>query len=147
MIRLTKHKDNRVCIYAPRTKSLIVFIDVTGNESSSKGIVDVYDAFGLQAQTLQGADRLASSLTALVIIPDLCKGVVADPAWFPPDTDEKKDAAQKFRAPSILCPRYFESWWRRNKGGHLCRGGGFLDFAGVGRYDHFVCVGDKDARR
>lgn len=98
MIRLTKHKDNRVCIYAPRTKSLIVFIDVTGNESSSKGIVDVYDAFGLQAQTLQGADRLASSLTALVIIPDLCKGVVADPAWFPPDTDEKKDAAQKFRA-------------------------------------------------
>lgn len=63
-----------------------------------KGVVDVYDVFGFQVQTLQGADRLASILNALVIMPDFCKGAFADPAWFPPDTEEKKVAAAKFRA-------------------------------------------------
>lgn len=93
-----KNREQSRLYPSPSIQSLIVVLDITGNESPSKGIVDVYDVFGLQAQTLQGADRLASSLNALVIMPDFCKGAPADPAWFPPDTDEKKEAATKFRA-------------------------------------------------
>ena len=91
-------KSTSFCIKSPSTELFTGAIDITGNESSSKGIVDIYDVFGLQAQTLQGADRLASSLNALVIMPDFYKGSTADPAWFPPDTDEKKEAAARFRA-------------------------------------------------
>lgn len=97
MGHIRKRKQLHLC-HHPRNQTLLVNLDVTGNESSLKGVVDVYDVFGLQVQTLQGADRLASSLNALVIMPDFCKGAFADPAWFPPDTEEKKVAAAKVRA-------------------------------------------------
>lgn len=82
----------------PSDQPIIVVLDVTGNELFSRGMIDVHSVFGFQAQTLRGADRLASSLNALVIMPDLCKGAFADPAWFPPDMEEEKEAAAKMRA-------------------------------------------------
>jgi hypothetical protein len=51
-----------------------VRIDVTGNTSSKKVIVDVYDVFGPASQTLQGADALAKALDILVVVPDFFKG-------------------------------------------------------------------------
>ena len=49
-------------------------------------------------QTIQGADRLAQSLDAAVLMPHFFKGAKLDPNIFPPDTDEKKKTAQKFMA-------------------------------------------------
>ncbi len=49
-------------------------------------------------QTLQGADRLADSLSAIVLVPDFFKGNQLDPKIFPPDTDEKKHVAHTFMA-------------------------------------------------
>ena len=48
--------------------------DVTGNLSSKKALVDVYDIFGPAPQTLQGADALATALDVLVVVPDFFKG-------------------------------------------------------------------------
>lgn len=82
----------------PSDQPLIVVLDITGNELSSRGMIDVRGVFGVKARTLRGADPLASSLNAFVIMPDICKDAFADPAWFPPDTEEKKEAAAKIRA-------------------------------------------------
>lgn len=46
---------------------------MTGTETSTKGIVDIYDAFGAAPQTLQGADLLAAALKCFVIVPDFFK--------------------------------------------------------------------------
>ncbi|TGJ80554.1 hypothetical protein E0Z10_g8210 [Xylaria hypoxylon] len=65
---------------------------VTGPSDTTKGIVTIYDIFAYYPQTLQGADILALSGAAKykVFIPDWFKGVPADLAWFPPDTEEKQ---------------------------------------------------------
>jgi hypothetical protein len=44
--------------------------DITGSQTSTKAIVDVHDIFGLAPQTLQGADLLATTLNAVVLVPD-----------------------------------------------------------------------------
>ena len=72
--------------------------DITGEQNSKKGIIDVYDIFGIMPQTLQGADRLAESLNAVVLVPDFFRGNQLDPKIFPPDTAEKKRIAQTFMA-------------------------------------------------
>lgn len=62
-------------------------------------MVDIYDVFGFAPQTLQGADRLAQHLgDTLVLIPDFLKGNYVLPEWLPPDTAEKQQAFQDFRA-------------------------------------------------
>ena len=43
---------------------------VTGKQDAKRGIIDVYDIFGICPQTLQGADRLAESVQAVVFVPD-----------------------------------------------------------------------------
>lgn len=48
--------------------------------------------------TLQGADRLAESLDAVVLVPDFFKGEPIALSIIPPDTDEKKMRAQRFMA-------------------------------------------------
>ncbi|MCJ1302963.1 hypothetical protein MMC08_005768 [Hypocenomyce scalaris] len=53
--------------------------------SSTRGIIDLYDAFGYFPQMLQGADRLAASLEAM-----------AQEEWFTTDTTEMKAAYQTF---------------------------------------------------
>ncbi|KAK6075514.1 carboxymethylenebutenolidase [Seiridium cupressi] len=77
---------------------------VTGNPDSTRAIIFIYDIFGPAPQSLQGADRLASSLDGLVIIPDFFKGVYAQPAWIPADSEEKKAAFAKFRAEQAGIP-------------------------------------------
>jgi len=49
-------------------------------------------------QTLQGADRLADSLNAIVLVPDFFKGKYAQGHWFaaPPTDGEEKAAYDDF---------------------------------------------------
>jgi dienelactone hydrolase len=49
---------------------------------------------------------LASSLDAVVLIPDFFKGEPADIDLFPPDTDEKKAMAQKFITEKARSPEH-----------------------------------------
>nr|ASK38706.1 dienelactone hydrolase [Paecilomyces divaricatus] len=65
---------------------------ITGPSDASRALLLIYDAFGYSPQLLQGADILAASLNALVVVPDFFKGKVASESWFPPDTEEKKAA-------------------------------------------------------
>ena len=82
--------------------------DVTGNQASKKGIIDVYDIFGNAPQTLQGADMLAAGLDAVVLVPDFFQGESIPHDLFPPDTDEKKQIAAKFRENQANIPRNAE---------------------------------------
>ena len=77
---------------------ILPLLDTTGNESSARGIIDVYDIFGLMPPTLQGADRLAESLDAVVLVPDFFKGEPLSLDVVPSDTAEKKTIIQKFMA-------------------------------------------------
>ena len=72
--------------------------DVTGSTPSTKGIIAVYDIFGEMPQTLQGADRLAKSVGALVLVPDFFRGKPLPLSLYPPDTDEKQKTAMEFIA-------------------------------------------------
>lgn len=73
-------------------------LDVTGSTSTTRGIIAVYDIFGEMPQTLQGADRIAESVGALVLMPDFFKGKPLPLSLYPPDTDEKKKTAMSFMA-------------------------------------------------
>ena len=81
--------------------------DVTGNKQASRAIIDVYDVFGFMPQTLQGADRLADSLDALVLVPDFFKGDT-----FPMGVqgeEEKKAAVEKFLTEQAAFPKNIEA--------------------------------------
>ena len=67
-----------------------------GPETATKGIIDVYDIFGMWPQTIQGADRLAAHTGFLVLIPDLFDGPGLDYDAVPPDTEEKGKKIQAF---------------------------------------------------
>ena len=69
---------------------------VAGSQSSKKCVIDIFDAFGIRPQTLQGADMLSAGLGALVLMPNFFKGEGADPAAFPPDTPEKQKILKDF---------------------------------------------------
>ena len=70
--------------------------DVTGSTTSKRAVVAVYDILGFCNQTFQGADRIASALDAIVLMPDFFKGEPLPGDIFPPDTDEKKKIAGDF---------------------------------------------------
>jgi len=69
---------------------------VTGSETASKGIIDIFDIFGLAPQTIQGADRLAAHTGAVVLVPDLFYGEPMSKDLAPADTDEKKQKMGAF---------------------------------------------------
>lgn len=71
---------------------------VTGPEKVGDiAIVCVYDIFGFQPQTQQGADILAKELNAQVLMPDFFEPVDAWPVeGFPPKNDEEKQKFQEF---------------------------------------------------
>ncbi|OBT42471.1 hypothetical protein VE00_07919 [Pseudogymnoascus sp. WSF 3629] len=71
---------------------------VTGNKSSKRGVVLVYDIFGLYPQTKQGANLLAREVDGVVIVPDFFEGQAADISWLPMDTEEKKTKLMGFFA-------------------------------------------------
>ncbi|KAK5992143.1 putative AIM2 family protein C30D10.14 [Cladobotryum mycophilum] len=69
---------------------------VVGPENSTKGIIDVFDIFGIRAQTIQGADRLSVHSGAVVLVPDLFNGTGLEDSLVPTDTDEKKAKVHAF---------------------------------------------------
>ncbi|KAH8774106.1 dienelactone hydrolase [Hyaloscypha sp. PMI_1271] len=69
---------------------------VTGNLSSKKALVDVYDIFGPAPQTLQGADALATALDILVVVPDFFKGSPMLGEWFTSPTEESEQLKTAF---------------------------------------------------
>ena len=52
---------------------------------------------------------LAAGLGAVVIVPDFFKGEALPPNTFPPDTDEKKQIAEKFLAEQANVPKNTEA--------------------------------------
>lgn len=69
---------------------------VIGPKDSKKAIVVVYDIFGYWPTTKQGADLLAEATKARVVMPDFFRGSPFPQEYYPPNTDEKKEALQKF---------------------------------------------------
>lgn len=58
--------------------------DVTGPPEATKGIISIYDIFGFRAQTLQGADIVATGNEQnryKVFIPDWFKGKPCPMEW------------------------------------------------------------------
>jgi hypothetical protein len=84
-------------------------LDITGSTSAKIGIIDVYDIFGLSNQTLQGADLLASSLDAVLLIPDFFKGESVKKEWMSLPPEEKKPLWDKFMAESASIPAAAEA--------------------------------------
>jgi len=78
---------------------------ITGSTSAARGIIDLYDAFGPASQILQGADRLAASLNALVLIPDLLEGSYAKEEWFTSKDPKVQAAYAKFGAVAMDFPK------------------------------------------
>ena len=70
--------------------------DVTGAETSTKAVVDIYDVFGPAPQTLQGADLLAAALNVLVLVPDFFKGEPAQHEWYVDQSEENKKKKEAF---------------------------------------------------
>ncbi|KAF2430405.1 hypothetical protein EJ08DRAFT_679211 [Tothia fuscella] len=76
----------------------------TGPSTAKTAIILIYDVFGFSPQIQQGADLLAHATSGphqyQVFIPGFLEGVTADPAWFPPDSAEKRAAMGKYFGPS-----------------------------------------------
>lgn len=70
--------------------------DIVGDRSSERGVMLVYDIFGLYPQTVQGASLLAEKLQCLVIIPDFFGGKAASIDWVAMDTEEKRNNMMAF---------------------------------------------------
>lgn len=77
-------------------KLILKLPDTTGPSTSKRALIGVYDVFGSMPQTLQGADRLATSLNALVLMPDFFKGEPLPLSLYPPNTDERKKTVGEF---------------------------------------------------
>ncbi|ORY79524.1 dienelactone hydrolase [Protomyces lactucae-debilis] len=71
---------------------------ITGNQKSNKVLTVIYDIFGFHPATQQGADLLAESLDALVVMPDFFHGKPVPQELYPPQTDEDKQKIQDFFA-------------------------------------------------
>ena len=67
-----------------------------GNRSAKRGVVLIYDIFGLYPQTKEGAALLAQELNCLVIIPDFFHGKGADLNWVAIDTEGKNNKLMAF---------------------------------------------------
>ncbi|GAK63557.1 dienelactone hydrolase family protein [Moesziomyces antarcticus] len=104
---MTTHNTNEACCsippvqsdYSPKGETLkLGGLDtyVAGPKDASKAIVVVYDIFGLWPTTKQGVDVLAEATKARVVLPDFFRGKPFPQEYYPPNTDEKKQALQDF---------------------------------------------------
>ncbi|KAL5534503.1 hypothetical protein ACEPAG_966 [Sanghuangporus baumii] len=92
-----KHDYTPKGSYAPFAGFQRVYI--TGPPQSSLAIVTVFDIFGFYPQTQQGADALAQTLNAKVVMPDFFEPDKPYPEdRFPPKSQEDKDSLQAFFA-------------------------------------------------
>ncbi|KAJ5196750.1 dienelactone hydrolase [Penicillium cf. viridicatum] len=82
---------------------------VVGPTNAEVGVVIAYDVMGLSCNTKQGADIVSRALNAIVFIPDLLQGVYADPAWLPPDTEEKREKFFGYLKGYAAPPKYVET--------------------------------------
>lgn len=80
---------------------------MTGPTNATTALIMIYDIFGFSPQILQGADILTASSGSSnpahhhrVFMPDFLAGNLADPAWFPPDTAEKRSKMGAYFGPS-----------------------------------------------
>ncbi|RFU78627.1 dienelactone hydrolase [Trichoderma arundinaceum] len=69
---------------------------IVGPEDASRGIVHIYDIFGIWPQTIQGADRLSAQSGSLVLVPDFFDGKGLDQGDIPNDTEEKTQRVYAF---------------------------------------------------
>ncbi|KAF3073646.1 hypothetical protein CFAM422_004398 [Trichoderma lentiforme] len=69
---------------------------IVGPENATKGIIDIYDIFGIWHQTIQGADRLSAHTGFVVLVPDFFDGPGLDIDAVPMDTEEKQKKVQAF---------------------------------------------------
>lgn len=69
---------------------------VIGPKDAKKAIVVVYDIFGYWPTTKQGADIMADATKARIVMPDFFRGKPFPQEFYPPNTDEKKNALQSF---------------------------------------------------
>ncbi|KIO26768.1 hypothetical protein M407DRAFT_197311 [Tulasnella calospora MUT 4182] len=84
---------------------------ITGPDPKDTGraILVVYDVLGYSTQGLQGADILAQSVNARVVVPDFLRGSYFDLAWMKPDASpEDKERMQQFRADKANPIKYLE---------------------------------------
>ncbi|KAJ9478215.1 putative Protein AIM2 (putative) [Pseudozyma hubeiensis] len=104
---MTVHNTNQACCSIPPVKSdyspkgtteKIGGLDTysIGPKDAKHAIVVVYDIFGFHNATKQGADLLAESTKSRVVMPDFFRGKPFPQSFYPPDTDEKKQALQSF---------------------------------------------------
>ena len=56
----------------------------------------MYDIFGYWPTTKQGADLMAEATKARIVMPDFFRGKPFPQEFYPPNTDEKKNALQAF---------------------------------------------------
>jgi dienelactone hydrolase len=106
--------------------------DITGPgpTPATAGIIFIYDVFGFLPQTLRGADRLAASLSCLVLVPDILNGQYAEEKWLAPTASRaEQDAAAKYRA-ALAVPTFVSRVMAvardaKNKFPHVARWGAF----------------------
>ncbi|KAL3419454.1 AIM2 family protein C30D10.14 [Phlyctema vagabunda] len=67
---------------------------VTGSTSARNAIICFYDAFGASQQILQGADLVAITLNAIILVPDFFRGNPAQYEWFTNQSQECKQAKE-----------------------------------------------------
>jgi len=67
-----------------------------GNQKATTAVVAIFDIFGFFPQTQQGADILAETLSARVLMPDVFFGKPFSIEQHPPKNDEDKKALQTF---------------------------------------------------
>jgi hypothetical protein len=96
-------------VTSPGRFSSLTAADMVGPTNAKIGIVIAYDVMGLSCNTKQGADMVSRALNAIVFIPDLLQGVYADPAWLPPDTEEKREKFFGYLKGYAAPPKYVET--------------------------------------
>ncbi|KAG8950516.1 hypothetical protein FRC00_007668 [Tulasnella sp. 408] len=78
-------------------------------KDSGRAIIIVYDVLGYSTQGLQGADILAQSVNARVVIPDFLRGDYYDHAWLKPDLpSDLKERMLQWRAERASPLQYLE---------------------------------------
>ncbi|THH12836.1 hypothetical protein EW146_g7329 [Bondarzewia mesenterica] len=105
----TVHNDNAACCTVPAVESDYKpkgtvgpyagfnSVYMTGHEDSPMALVCVFDIFGIKPQTQLGADILASTLQARVVMPDVFEPHKPwDLSHFPPKTDKEHEDLQRF---------------------------------------------------
>ncbi|KAG9004821.1 hypothetical protein FRB90_010683 [Tulasnella sp. 427] len=86
-----EHTDKEKFAKDPITRAY-----VTGPTGTGKTIIVIFDIFGFFNQTVQGADLIAETVQAKVIMPDFFRDQPMDIKLYPPTTDDAKKKISTF---------------------------------------------------